>query len=78
MTTLDIQIETRVTRTGTITLNEAELLALITKALGDQVPHDLSTDNLKWDVSGEGMVRTLTLEWKESEPPRVQLQEVLL
>lgn len=78
MTTLDIQIETRVTRTGSITLNEAKLLALITKALGERVPHDLNTDCLRWDVSSEGLVQALTIEWTEREQPRVQLQEVLL
>lgn len=78
MTILDIQIETRVTRIGTITLNEAELLALLKKALGEQVPHDLTTDCLAWDVSGESVVRSLTIEWTEREQPHTHLQEILL
>ena len=75
---LDIQIRTSVKRTGSILLNEAELLALLTKALGEKVPHDLSIDNLTWDISGEGLFRSLELSWTESEPDRVELQEVLL
>jgi hypothetical protein len=77
MTMLDIQIKTSVKRTGSILLNEAELLALLTKALGEKVPHDLSIDNFKWDIRND-LFNSLEITWTESEPDRVELQEVLL